>query len=774
MALGLVFGDVCRMMDLPAETHEVVGVRPYARLLTMLGEQLIKNDRIALVEIIKNSYDADASKVVVDFVQFSPKFSKTPSSVISIIDNGEGMSESTIKDHWLNPATAGKVERKLRSPLTGLGRVMQGEKGIGRFAIFKLGSKAKIVTRSVGDSHEWVIEYDLAFLDSGMKADSGRSALEEVTDSGVRTSPPVFLDEIEVQLTRRAPRVFDGLAAGGMGAKHGTRIEVSSLRSEWSEPAVRKSFIEVARLQPLVPSPRGDGTPIVGSEFNVDFRRDGIELPYGLQLDQSLTRLFKERTVLKVDGMFDSEGKSFDLSINGRAQTLSLKDPDVTALRAYKKTFGDKNAPRSIDSIACGPFLFSFYVFDVDSAAPIEFHLDPDEKEQVKEHRIYLYRDGVRVLPYGDPEDDWLQLDIIRGTQGASRVLSNDQTVGFVYISQQDNPNLQDKTNREGLLEDGTALADFVALIQIIISYLRRGEFARYLEVQKRQREAVEQSKEIVTSRFDAIRGDPTVSESVSKKVSELERAYKAEKGFLEMRANRTEDLAGVGLSVEAASHDILASTTHALRLARSIDDYVTAVLPHDYALGADARALVESMSFVASRLQDIQGLFVSTRQVKKPTNVIEYVRRVQRIYSSLMKNRNVSFELDVGPSELVVSTTDAALLQVLINFFDNALFWLDAASTNSPKILIRIDAERRVLTFADNGPGVKDADEPFIFEPFYSAKGDEGKGLGLYIARQVGIRSGFRVDLISDQSHQLLSGANFVIDFSRAQLNAN
>jgi HSP90 family molecular chaperone len=80
-------------------------IKPYARLLTMLGEQLIKNERIALIEIIKNSYDADADWVKVSFQNFTDNFEYNAASKIIIEDNGCGMSLDTIKNHWLNPAT---------------------------------------------------------------------------------------------------------------------------------------------------------------------------------------------------------------------------------------------------------------------------------------------------------------------------------------------------------------------------------------------------------------------------------------------------------------------------------------------------------------------------------------------------------------------------------------------------------------------------------------------------------------------------------------------
>lgn len=748
---------------------ETVGIRPYARLLTMLGEQLIKNDRIALVELIKNSYDADAARVWVDFVGITQASDNSEEPRLILTDNGIGMSESTIKEHWLNPATPGKEEQKRKNPKTKLGRVVQGEKGIGRFAIFKLGSTATITTKSHDSDEEFVLEYDLSFLDRNVGEDA--LTLDDLLERSSQVPIPKFIDEIQVRFTRRSPIVFDGTNEEGLSSTQGTRIEIAKLRSNWSENSIRRAYSEVARLQPLVPVDDvtkkqqdvvSDGEP----DFTIMFSQDGVQLPFRTELDQQLQRLFDERSVLRVRGNYSDVTREFSLNINGHESAVSLADPDIAGLNIYKRYFGDVKNPRSPENLECGSFDFRFFVFDISAGAPVEHKLDRDERERVKEHRIYLYRDGVRVLPYGDAEDDWLQLDVIRGTQKSSRVLSNDQTVGFVYITQEGNAALKDKTNREGLLETGHAFDDFVTLLQLVISYLRAGEFARYLANEERKKEAKEQAQRPVETGFERVLSSPELTESLRKEVRQLERAYNAERRMHETRSSRTEDLAGVGLSVEAASHDIVATANHALRHARSIADYLAALIPGDEQLHEDTSSLIESLSFVTSRLQDIQGLFVSTRQRRRSVPVHEYVERVARIYSSLLAQSGTKLNVTTDDRTLMVKATDAALLQVLINLFDNALYWLTTANTVEPRIEVRIEADSETLQFADNGPGVRESDAPYIFEPFYSGKGEEGKGLGLYIARQVGARSGFRVDLISDDSRKLLPGANFLISF--------
>lgn len=106
--------------------------------------------------------------------------------------------------------------------------------------------------------------------------------------------------------------------------------------------------------------------------------------------------------------------------------------------------------------------------------------MDKQDKKIIKEHRIYLYRDNIRVYPYGDVGDDWLRIDAYRGTISAGYFLTNDQVVGFINISQKHNPELKDKTNRKGLLDVGNATEDFISIIQTFLAYIRQKPYHQY------------------------------------------------------------------------------------------------------------------------------------------------------------------------------------------------------------------------------------------------------------------------------------------------------
>ncbi len=757
--------------------HEQLPIRPYARLLTMLGEQLIKNDRIALVELVKNSYDADATHVAIAFDDFGPGLTTTPEAQIVLLDNGDGMTSQIVRDHWLNPATEFKVAKKRSDrPKTDGGRVIQGEKGIGRFAMFKLGSSISMVTRAREDRYETVVDLDISFLDADATPAIGSdSAARDNSDDAAALPtalrdepdeiaplplPGSYLDQLTARVTTRTPEIFDGVAQDGGASSHGTRIEIKKLRGEWSIRALERLHQDLFRLRPLggLLTGKAGEDPLA---FDVDYSVDGAA-PTDLQDPELLLGNLIERAVLRVVGTFDSSLGEYSITINDSEDMVSINSANIRALRLFKEAFG-KNAEEV--QLLCGNFSFEFLFFDLRPSASARYRLDPQERDLVKDHRIYLYRDGVRVLPYGDPDDDWLQLDVIRGTQAASRIFSNDQTLGFVYISQESNPDLRDKTNREGLIDSGRAFSDFLLALQLVITYLRRGEFARYLALSQQRAEAESRRHiDATATRLAALEDASKGSPKITALIKDFGRAYKTEREFLILRAERTEDLAGIGLSVETASHDVVAAANQALRDLRFVHEQMGHELGLANLLYQRAGAIVDAMSFIVSRLQDVQGLFVSSRGRPKPLNAVQFAKKVQAIYRRLLSERGVAV-IYTGDEKLEVKAKEATLLQIFLNLMDNSVFWLETSRVSDPAIQIRGDSSRKVIRFSDNGPGIQPDDAPYIFDAFFSAKGDEGRGLGLYIAREVARRSGFDL-LLAQADAESLPGANFELDF--------
>ena len=747
--------------------------RPYARLLTMLGDQLIKNERVALVELIKNAYDADASWVKLTFKNFNKDFQAVGTNAKIIIeDDGIGMDRDIIENHWVNPATPGKlIDKQLKRHKTAKGRIIQGEKGIGRFALLKLGRRVEMTTRAKGAHSELTLSLDVSGYDENFLQNQQGLFLDELSMTLSETDPAQEIDRVKIQLGD----------AQATRKPYGTRLEISHLQGTWTRHRVGQVHRDLARLQSVFDriirdgTAAQDGTPVKGTkskqdDFKIYIYRDEDLESFDSERGEVLQKLLAEKTVFRIEGSYDEVGKKFDFTINDKHQTLNLLDPTLTGMKIYRDIYApEKNSKNELESrfTACGPFKFKFYVFNFASDAAEHHLLAKEDKDLIREHRIYLYRDGIRVYPYGDPSDDWLLIDVRRGTVKASEFFSNDQTVGVVEISQENNPDLRDKTSREGLVEVGEATDDFRAMIQIFLAWVRKDPYDKLVRIKKNTLDiavhtenAVEKSLNEVSEALD----DDQPAEAKSR-LDDAKRNYLSERRYLVKRAEDTEHLAGVGLSVEAASHDLMLSIGSMYRVINDLMDKTRSGKPIPAAhVAQELTSLRGMVSFLEGSMTEMQRLFRSTKQKRKQIRVSEILVKVQRLYTSLMNKRGIDYQVQTLGSPLMANTTDAVLLQVFLNLFDNACYWLEGR--NPPKtILVVLDGDNGTLTFADSGPGLNAEDLPFIFEPFFSGKGEEGRGLGLYIARQLLARHEYTVD-VTPAKEKILQGANFTISF--------
>ena len=730
--------------------REPLSIRPYARLLTMLGEQLLKNERVALVELIKNAYDADADRVDVEFERFGQGMTTRPDSRIVVRDNGCGMTPESIRTAWMNPATPAKFldkkRGKRRTPLKK--RVVQGEKGIGRFAVFKLARKVCVITRPPGAKLEVVVSYDFTRFDDDFVTENGKEK-------------EIFLDEVKVEWWERTPKAL-------RGRTHGTVIELDALKGAWSERLIKFLCQDVANLtDPVSRLTRKEAT----DSFEIGVVCNGERRIIAHDEEETLKSLIEDKRVFSIEGGFSSKDCLYRFDKGNEEEEISLFGERVMGLWIWRQRYRNKEDRKRASirqTYVCGDFRFQFYIFDFARGIEGRYQLAQPAKDLLKAHRIYLYRDGVRVYPYGDPDDDWLNIDVTRGTGRAGDFFSNDQIIGWVDITQEGNPRLRDKTNREGLIETGGAAHDFVFLIQTFLSYVKQYPFGRYQQKQRRRNLAKSAREGLVAKHLSALKAALTEAGEAARArdVSKIETDYRQERDFLSRRAEMTEDLAGVGLSVEMASHDIMLLMGRArdigLKLAQNARKGSTE------AVREQADMLVGVLQQIVTGMRDVQSLFRSSRRRRQVLKVEPILDKIQAIYASLLEKLEITYSKSVvGTSPLVASATDGVVMQVLINLFDNAAYWLETRGPLAPReIRVTLDGDSGELIFADSGPGVDIEDRSYIFEPFFSGKGQEGRGLGLYIARQLLERYGYAIDL--QDSGGSLGGAGFVVRFVR------
>lgn len=740
---------------------EQLTIRPYARLLTMLGDQLIKNEQIAVTELMKNSYDADADWVKVSFENFGKDYKIQDDSRIVIEDNGRGMTHDVITNAWMNPATPNKFTKDVNEQRTPCGRVIQGEKGIGRFAMLKLGKTIEMVTRPEGKNVEYKLVFDFNKYDDDFLTENEKKK-------------EIFLDDLGFELEEAAPNVFvsrditfgNRTFSGSVNAK-GTRIVISNLRGAWSEKKFKSLSDSFERFGGMFGSQGQESSEDTKAKgFTIGLFHNG-EYLLNERRAESLASLTEQKAVLSVEnGIYDNERQELRFTLNGLPRTLDLDDPEVKGLRVFRDRFllQDKKNYREVSDF--GPFAFEFYIFDFMAKDESRYFLNNEQKDLVKEHRVYLLRDGIRVQPYGEPTDDWLMIDMDRGTISASSNFSNDQIVGRVNITKANNTHLKDKTNREGLIDDGYFTQDFICVIKTLLAYLRKTAYKHYQESQKKKDSIEKQRKDAVKKAIETLAEQFSDNKTASTLITQLKSSYENEKRYLLERAERTESLAAVGLSVETTSHDIMLMMNRGLDSLSKLmkdsmsDNFDLSTLP------GELQKLYGIFSYVGNQLQDMQQLFVSAKQRRKRIRVKDLLDKVIRLYSNIMNRNGIEVKVDIMGSPLVAVCTDADLLQLIINLFDNSVYWLTVTGKPKKNILVTLDGNAQQMLFSDDGCGILEDDAPYIFDAFYSGKGEEGKGLGLYISKKAMERNDYTIRLAEFSDEKKLSGANFVIPF--------
>lgn len=731
--------------------------RPYARLLTMLSDQLIKNNTVALTELAKNSYDADASWVQIRVGNMNnlgrEGTPKGEEAFVEIEDDGDGMSFETVRDAWMNPASPNKFMRRGEDKVrTKKGRIIQGEKGIGRYAVFQIGKRVEMYTRERMGENKCGKEINL-ITDISKYTDE---LLSEKTLPSFKTA--LFFDQLSSEYNIRdeptfiKPGILRIEGQTESRKNHGTLIRITELNYEWTLSNVKRIREILSRVQ----------APFRKKDFAVSIIFEGEEISVfeDFKLEEVL-----EEAALRFVGSVGKNGMC-EYSLNGEKGTINLvenlKKDWIPANREHFLEAGKTRMPR------CGPFQFRFYVYDIDKIT------DNQLKRYLRAHRTYIYRDDIRVYPYGDADNDWLQLDIYRGVTKAGYYLSNDQLIGYVSISLRGNPTLRDKTNREGLLEQGTAYDDLRFLTLSALNFLHT-EFQKFRlkpELKAKHRKTRTSNlylqTEKVGNRIDSFREylAKKKDQEGEKLLNKLTADYYNERNIYRRQIEIVEDLAGVGIAVDAASHDLMVVMNRTVEKVNELQSMARSKDLDSDRVKDKIDAVQGQIIFMRSLLTGIQPLFRSSRRRDKILRISDIVETVKRYYEMPLKKIKAQVDINEIGSLLIVTSSEGILLQLFINLMDNSVYWLKVSETKEPRIKVLIDGEKGIVIFADNGPGVRKKDIDYIFEPFFSTKGLQGRGLGLYIARQLADRYEYDLYYLERRSDQILPGANFRIDF--------
>ena len=489
---------------MPTLNTATLPFKPRARMLLLLGDQLIRNAGIAVFELVKNAYDADANHVKVDLLNVDDQ----DNGRIVVADDGVGMNWEIVTQVWLEPGTDYRESQKKAGAKTPKhNRTPMGEKGIGRFAAHKLGRSIALVTRQAG-APEVVVEIDWE---------------DFLKDK--------YLSDTPVSVFERDPETFTGDSSG-------TRIDISRLNQAWTRGLVRDLHRSVTSISSPFRQPN-DFLATLGIGPQTDWL-DGL-----LDLD-----LVREMAPFRGTCLIDEDALQIDYSFEPPAGMEERVSPRrVVAKRA---SFGSiVNEENRCVREGIGDLLLDLCIFDLDPQV-LQF-LVSDRKGLraflAQNGGVRVYRDGVRVFDYGEPRDDWLDLGTRRVNAPARRV-SNNILLGAVELDGVSSRGLVEKTNREGFVEND-AFRMFRDLVEFALAQIVA---ERNLDKDRiRQAYATTKLKEPVLHELEELRAELR-KRGLEKELGDT--VNRIERQFLDVR-DRLLTAAGPGLTMSVVIHEV-------------------------------------------------------------------------------------------------------------------------------------------------------------------------------------------------------------------------
>ena len=724
--------------------------RPRARIIRTIGDRLISGPEAAVIELIKNSHDADGSYARVTFV---PPIKQNDGMII-VEDDGHGMTLDDIEQKWMEPATTDKRDRR-ESPG---GRALLGSKGIGRFAASRLGRYLELISSAIpaggfGDGTAPRIQTTrIAELDWNQFDEA--KYLEEVTFS-VESLPPA--------------------------SRSGTILRISSLRDEWSEQRLTRLYEELRRL--VSPLPREDGRPFRifldlsrctpdNCGFNgaaiVNSGSTDTERPSDREKHEVRPFPVLDACDYAVDGIFDEEGV-----FNGM-MTIRRAGQEAERIRLEVPLKRDEGQE------PCGIVLVKLNIFDREAAAIRK----TAEKAGfgmlgVREARklldsiagVAIYRCGFRIRPYGDSENDWLTLDAKR-VQNPTMKIGRNQIAGVLTVDDEDSSRLIERSSREGLEENGS-FRRLQALTSALLAEVvepRRRQFRINAGLEAREETSFREvyrrvqmgwSKMLLAKLPEADRAE--AEELVAKETDRLTEYLKR----LEERQAQMEARVTLGLIVGEVMHQgntpLSFLETETARLSRwwpHLGDPTLEAAEDRAEVPRILNGLGASSGKLRVLFNALSPLSGARRGQARHYSVAAIIEQTQFLFKTRMESLGITFAMVTDDSAREVFGYPDDLATAMTNLLDNSIYWLRYHDIRQPAITISIrsDGEQCVITVADNGKGIPTEFGDQVFDVGFTLK-PNGTGLGLSIAQEAITRSGGDLQLLASTN-----GATFQI----------
>lgn len=700
------------------------------RIITAIGKDLIKDEIAAIIELVKNSYDADANNVWISF-EF-----KDDSLITIIKDDGTGMTEDDIINKWLVPATDNKLNTNYTKKYK---RALLGQKGLGRYSALILGNYMTISSVSNYSHVNFEIDWD-------------------------EIKKYKFLDEVSINLN-----VEESVE------KNGTIISISNKDNIYLFD--NEKFKELRRqLQLLI-------SPLYNQENN-----------FSIYIKNSSTLTLWETEYEKVEpfSILDLYHYRFYGEINSKNEIFDLNFDNAT--QNEKITFKPSLHNEFIHQIKKLNFIesykFDFRVYDRDSPG-ISSLLEKTNYTKANEMKylldqisgVKIYRNNFRIGTYGDNSHDWLDLNMDR-VQNPSLKVSANQILGTIQINSQNESNLVEKSARDGL-QDNQTFINFKALTKFLINILERERFVI------RRNLAKQKNRTTVHDEIGTISNYVSVTEKVTKALEnaglrqdqitiileplkEKEKADILSLNEIEKQITIYEKQITLGKLVEILMHEgkksIQGLKTYP-KLALTDLEKIKELAENNSEIGETTEKLskklegISSYSIILGELfRKINPLARVRKKNQKTFLISEAFDHALQIYSKKISTQNILVENKLGEIEWFGWRED--FIVAFANLIDNSIYWMNSSKDKKISIEAFSDSKKIWIEYKNSGQEIplNLIKDEVIFEPgiSYKQKGT-GSGIGLPISGEALKRNDFIL-----KCQYMTGGALFILESKR------
>lgn len=656
-------------------------------ILRRLGEELNPSLEHGILELAKNAYDADATEFIVTL-----KNTDKVGGALVVTDNGSGMTAEDIRNGWLVIGQS----RKAKTKKTADGRIPAGYKGLGRLAALRLGQKVSVIsTPKLSRGTRYALTVDWNAFDN--------ASLVEDVKFDINTLPsepkPVF----------------------------GTVIEVQKLRSAVSRAELRRLARELILLaDPFEDLPNSFKPVLIAPDY------------------EEIAKLIRSRYLVDADyhltAKLDSKGHASATVTDWKGKIL------------FKATHKQIAAERSGKPYRCPATQFDFWSFILRSESFL------GRSAKLKDVRtwletvggVHLYQNQLRVSPYGNPGNDWLDINLRRAQSPEERPSTNN-SIGRVVVKDE-NFQLVQKTDRSGFIETGpfqelrefaTDALEWMAKERINVANKRRQkERAAAPQKSDRAKQRLEQAISSTPSNSQkAIRRALTAYEAQTERVVDTLRK--------EVQLYRT--LSTAGITAATFAHESSGNPLKIIHQAiNTIERRGKEHLPskYDAVLAKPVSLIVKSVGTLGVLSQATLSLIDHDKRRATRVDINQTIKQIVATFSPFLTGRDIEVELNVANGVPLVRGSEAAIESLVANLINNSVSAFEAAGTSHRKLKIdtTVYVDDVLLTVSDNGPGIAGISEKDIWSPGITTR-PHGTGLGLTIVRDTVTDLGGSVD---------------------------